>query len=136
MASMMLGLDYQTMVYLGYSAAALAAMGMSYWMTKDGITSLQLSSDDIQLVARGAMKGALHTENLDNILSCINDPAKVITDIESAVAKFNENDMNGTSAGLMDLGMAFAALVKGVKDCDSGTTEREIQIMREMMKSF
>jgi len=47
MASMMLGLDYQTMVYLGYSAAALAAMGMSYWMTKDGITSLQLSSDDI-----------------------------------------------------------------------------------------
>lgn len=43
MASLLMGMDYQTMVYLGYSAAALAAMGYGYWLTKDGIISLKLT---------------------------------------------------------------------------------------------
>jgi hypothetical protein len=60
MNAQMLGLDYQTLVYLGYSLAALATMGYGYYMTKNGAPSLGLSKDDLQLVASGVIKGALH----------------------------------------------------------------------------
>jgi hypothetical protein len=120
-------------VYLGYSLGALATLGLGHYMTKDGITSLKLSSDDIQLIAQGAVKGALHTENLDDILSCLDDPLSFIKDVEKAVSKFDEHDV---SAGLFDIGLSFSALAKGIKDCDSDTTEREIVIFKEMLKSF
>jgi len=51
MESMLMGLDPQTLSYLGYSIAALASMGLGYWATKDGITSINLSQSDIQLIA-------------------------------------------------------------------------------------
>jgi hypothetical protein len=136
MASMLMGLDYQTLVYLGYSMAALATMGAGYWYTKDGIATLKLTNDDIQLIARGAMKGALHTEELDNIMSCIHNPTAFIKDVEKAIEKFNNEDMAGAQAGLMELGMSFTVLAHGVKNCDSETTEREIEIFRGMLKNF
>ena len=48
---MLMGLDPQTLSYLGYSVAALASMGLGYWLTKDGIASVNLSQQDIQLIA-------------------------------------------------------------------------------------
>jgi hypothetical protein len=44
------------------------------------------------------------------ILLEVGHPAGVITEIQSAIAKFNQNYMKGTRAGLPDLGIAFAAL--------------------------
>jgi len=40
------------------------------------------------------MKGAMHTENLDNIMSCIKDPMALIKGVEKAVEKFNTEDMS------------------------------------------
>ena len=85
------------------------------------------------MIARGAVKGALHTEDLDDILSCLDDPDSFIQDVEKAVSEFDERDV---SSGLFDLGLSFSALAKGIKDCDSDTTEREIIIFKEMIRSF
>lgn len=63
-----LGMDYQTLMYLGYSVAALAAMGYGYWLTKDGVPALALSKADLELITQGVIKGALHTEGLDDVL--------------------------------------------------------------------
>lgn len=69
-----LGLDYQTLMYLGYTAAALATLGYAHYLTRNGSTTLGLGKDDLQLIAKGAIKGALHTEGLDDILTCLADP--------------------------------------------------------------
>lgn len=136
MTSLLMGLDPQTLTYLGYSLAALATMGAGWWLSKDGSQSLDLTDKDIQLIARGAMKGALHTAELDNIMSCIHNPTAFIKDVEKAVKTFNNEDMAAAQAGLAELGLSFAVLVKGVKDCDSETTERELEIFNAMLKNF
>lgn len=50
-ASLLMGMDYQTLVYLGYSLASLATLGAAYFFTKDGLESIKLTQDDIQLIA-------------------------------------------------------------------------------------
>ena len=66
--------DATTMTYLGYTAAALAMLGVSYFYTKKGAPVIWLEQKDLQLIAKGAMTGALHTQGLESILSCIEDP--------------------------------------------------------------
>ena len=80
--------DYPTLTYLGYSLAALGAMGYAYYMTKGGVPQLKLTQDDLELIAKGVVKGAFHQEHLDDILQCVEDPRKTILDIEEAIKGF------------------------------------------------
>jgi hypothetical protein len=43
-------MDPQTLMYLGYTAAAIATMATGYFMTKGGITALNLSQEDLELI--------------------------------------------------------------------------------------
>lgn len=40
-------------------------------------------------MTRGALKGALHTADLDDIMKCIDKPEGVMSKIESAMSRFN-----------------------------------------------
>lgn len=97
---MFLGLDPQTLYYLGYSGVALITMGAAYWSTKKGIPRLDLSQEDLQLIAKGALIGSLHQENLDNIMQCVSDPAATMKEIEEAVANFETTDMSHLALGM------------------------------------
>ena len=131
-----LGMDYQTLMYLGYSAAALAAMGYGYYLTRNGSPALGLSAQDLELVAQGVIQGALHTEGLDAILTCVKDPKATIKAFEDAVSHFEKKDMASITTGFMDMAAAFEDLAKAVKDCDSDVTKREIEIFESMLKEF
>ena len=64
---MFFGLDQTLMTYV--FGAAMSAMAVaSYYMTKKGSPSLGLTQDDLQLVAKGIIKGTLHDDDLDNIM--------------------------------------------------------------------
>ena len=39
-------LDPQTLLYLGYSIAAIATIGMGYYASKNGISALDLQPED------------------------------------------------------------------------------------------
>jgi hypothetical protein len=95
-----LGLDPQTLYYLGYSLAAIGTMGVAYWSTKKGIPRLDLSPEDLQLIGKGVLMGAIHQENLDNIMQCIDDPTKSMKEIEDAVANFETSDMMHLTLGM------------------------------------
>ena len=123
-------------MYLGYSAAALAAMGYGYYLTRNGAPALGLSAHDLELVAEGAIKGALHTEGLDSILTCVEDPKATIKSFEDAIKQFEKKDMASITMGFMDMAQAFKSLAKAVTDCDSDVTKREIEIFESMLKSF
>jgi len=94
-----LGLDYQTLSYLGYTAAALAAMGYGYFLMKDGSPVLGLAKQDLELIARGVIKGALHTEGLDDILTCLEDPVAALKEFEDAFTHFEKKDMASVTRG-------------------------------------
>lgn len=86
---MFFGLDSVTMTYMAAAAASLAAMTFTYYFTKNGIPSLNLKAEDLQLMTKGAIKGALHTADLDDIIKCIDKPEGVMSKIESAMSRFN-----------------------------------------------
>ena len=65
---MFFGLDANSMIYFATAAASLAALAYTYYKTRNGIASLDLSQHDLQLIAQGAVKGVLHTENIDDIM--------------------------------------------------------------------
>ena len=72
--SFFFAMDAQTLMYLGYSAAAIATMAVGYFTTKGGIAALALSEEDLENVGIGIMKGALHSEDFDHFLQCVDDP--------------------------------------------------------------
>lgn len=47
--------------------------------------SLDLNQADLQLIAQGTIKGALHTDNIDNILECIRSPLGTFDEIEHEI---------------------------------------------------
>ena len=67
-------MDPQTMMYLGYTAAAISTMAVGYFKVKGGITALALSEEDLEKIGMGIMKGALHSEDFDHFLTCVDDP--------------------------------------------------------------
>jgi hypothetical protein len=52
-------MDPNTLMYLGYSIAAIGTMAAGYWMTSSGISALALSQEDLESIGKGIMKGAL-----------------------------------------------------------------------------
>lgn len=104
---MFLGLDQATLSYLGYSVTAIGAMAAAYWTTKGGVASLELTQNDLQLITKGVLTGALHIEKMDDILTCIKDPNAVITDVEKSVAFFEKDDMMSISMGMQSLAISL-----------------------------
>lgn len=76
---MFFGLDSLTLTYMAAAAASLAAMSFTYYYTKNGIPSLNLKPEDLTLIARGTIKGALHIEDLTEIEKCLENPKLVIS---------------------------------------------------------
>ena len=90
-------MDPNTLMYLGYTVAAIASMGAAYWMTSNGISALNLSQEDLESIAKGVMKGALHNEDVDSILTCVDDPKAIIKKFEGAVDDFQQESMTGVT---------------------------------------
>ena len=84
--------DSPTLSYLGYTAVALSMFGVYRYMTSDGIPALGLKTDDLQLIAKGAIIGALHSQNIDSILSCLKDPDATVKEFEDAAKHFVSED--------------------------------------------
>lgn len=80
------------MTYVFGTAISALAIA-SYYMTRKGAPSLGLSQPDLQLIAKGVIKGTLHDDDLDNIMQCISDPQQIVQDFEFAIANFSKKDM-------------------------------------------
>lgn len=129
-------MDPNTLMYLGYSIAAIGTMAAGYWMTSSGISALALSQEDLESIGKGIMKGALQNDDLDSFLQCVEDPKAVISSIEGAVDDFQKNDMAGVTSGLFKIGDAVYQISKGIQTCDKDVSERELAILSDMFESF
>jgi len=82
------------------------------------------------------MKGALHSEDFDHFLACVEDPKDVMTKLEEAVKEFQDESVTGVSTALFKIGDAVSTVAKGIKDCDKDVSAREMQILGEMYDGF
>jgi len=90
--SKMFGLDHTTMTFI-FSAAMAAMASTAYYLTRQGVPQLNLKQEDLQAIAKGVMKGTLHTEHLENILGCVHDPADIIAALEGSVQLLGKEDL-------------------------------------------
>ena len=111
-------------------------MGFTYYSRKYGISALDLKPEDCQLIAKGMVKGALHETHLDDIMKCIDDPDKIVENIKSSVDHLQQQTRNDTITGILELGIAFGDISRGIMFCDPTITKREIEIITRMITNF
>jgi len=97
----------------------------------------------LQLIARGTIKGALHTDNIDNILECVRGPLgtfdEIEQEIEDAVRAFSKETpgISDIILGVNALGTSFKKLGKAVNDCDEHLKDSpEMKVFQEMTDIF
>ena len=91
----------------------------TYWATTKGVPALGLEPADIQLIARGAVKGALHHENIDDILTCLGEPQIVLADLEEAVGNLEHYDFLHVTMALQNVGHSMMSIFGAMCKCDS-----------------
>lgn len=135
---MFFGLDSLTLTYMAAAAASLAAMSFTYYYTKNGIPSLNLKQEDLTLIARGTIKGALHIDDLSEIEKCLENPKLIISKFESAMSQFNGEKINSKTveSSFYEISFALMGLYDGVKKCDKNIREKHIDILEKMTKAF
>lgn len=119
--------------------AAMSAMAIAaYYMTKKGAPSLGLTQPDLQMIAKGIIKGTLHDDDLDNIMQCIDDPQRIVEDFEAAIATFGKEnvEMTDVMSSLTKIGMSVKKLSDAAKDCDNEITKKELDILTKMVGKF
>ena len=136
---MFFGLDANSMIYFATAAASLAALAYTYYKTRNGIASLDLSQHDLQLIAQGAVKGVLHTENIDDIMQCVSEPIQTMESMKTAISTFSDEGQKSTAQiinGVRQLGRGFYDLAEAVKNCDQRLEGRERQLFHEITEFF
>ena len=121
---MFLGLDANTLYSLGMAAAAVASLMATYWATRKGVPALGLEPGDVQLIAKGTVKGALHADSIDDILTCLGEPQIVVKDIERAVGNLEHNDMLHMTMALEEIGHSMKTIFEAMTKCDSQISKR------------
>jgi hypothetical protein len=53
------------------AAASMAVLAFTYYGTSAGIPALDLTQQDLAEITTGALKGALHTNDIDVITTCV-----------------------------------------------------------------
>mmetsp|Transcript_2653 Transcript_2653/g.4447 ORF Transcript_2653/g.4447 Transcript_2653/m.4447 type:complete len:262 (-) Transcript_2653:76-861(-) len=132
----MFGYDPTTLYHLGLSAAALAGLAYTYYYTRNGVPQVGLTNYDLELIAKGFAKGALHTENLGDILKCVQDPASAITNIDQAMRDFESKDRTRILRALKEISAAAKDVAQAMKDCSSATTFKELMVLEAMIEDF
>ena len=122
---------------MAVAAASLAALAWSYFASS-GSTALGLEPADLNLIARGAVKGALHIDNIDNILSCLDKPMDTMENMKNAITRFSQKEISPKEImfGVNDLGKGFKEIGAAVKDCDTKLGDRERQLFDEITSYF
>ena len=98
---------------------------------------LSITPNQVGQLARGLFEGALHTEHLDDYVTCtIVDGQQVVGDFEDAIAQFKTKSISGITNGLTDLSNAFLKMVEAVKLCDQPKDIQELENLEKMIMSF
>jgi hypothetical protein len=95
----------------------LMNLNIGAWMGEDGdvhtvndLQNLALAKAEVAQITMGILSGALHTESLDDYVTCIQDSDTVVKDVESAITNFEKKSISGVTSGISDLAAALGVI--------------------------
>ena len=69
-------------------------------------------------VIEGVIFGALKTEGITDIETCIKDVSPLVTDLEAAFADFEDGSFHKIAAGIDELGKFLTQVSTTMEDCE------------------
>jgi hypothetical protein len=80
-------------------------------------TASNFTASDVIEVFAGVMNGIVHEDHLDYLLGCMNGTEALVTDMEDAVADFEEGTFWSITAGILDLKQFIADIPPTLSNC-------------------
>lgn len=75
---------------------------------------------DIENFLTGLFTGLFSTATSTEVLACVDDIKKTVSDIKASIPNFELNTTTGISAGLSNIADALNDIAKAITDCTSG----------------
>jgi dihydroxyacetone kinase DhaKLM complex PTS-EIIA-like component DhaM len=117
--------------------STLVATGLLLADTTAARERLSITPNQVGLLARGVLEGALDTEHLDDYVTCtIGDGVKIGGDLELAMAEFKKKTLSGYANGIGDVGDALLELSDAIDLCESTPEKEDLKNLIAMIKSF
>jgi hypothetical protein len=95
-----------------------------------GISALQV----VELID-GVLVGALETEHVDNLETCIKDITPLVTHIQTAVADFEDGSFHKIAAGIDELGKFISQVSTTMEDCEKVGSD-DVTKLKAMGEAF
>ena len=87
------------------------------WCDSDDIVG-ESTTQDVLEVIEGVIFGALKTEGITDIETCVKDVSPLVTDLEAAFADFEDGSFHKIAAGIDELGKFLTQVSTTMEDCD------------------
>ena len=91
---------------------------------------------EITQLLDGFLIGALQTEEVYDLESCVKDINPLFTDITTAIEDFKDGSYYRITDGLYQLGQFFAQIKVVTKDCPQALREEDKEKLKEMEDAF
>merc|ERR1712165_279115 len=87
-------------------------------------------------VIEGVLVGALETEGVTDLESCITDVNPLVTDLEAAVKDFEDGSFHKIAAGIDELGHFISQVATTMEDCEKVISGDDVTKLKSMGEAF
>ena len=80
-------------------------------------TAANFTAGEVIQIFAGVMNGIVHEDHLNYLMGCMNETEALVTDMENAVADFEEASFWSITAGILDLKQFIADIPPTITEC-------------------
>ena len=109
----------------------------SKWSPFDVDASVEESTtQDVLEVIEGVIFGALKTEGITDIETCVKDVSPLVTDLEAAFKDFEDGSFHKIAAGIDELGHFLTQVSTTMEDCEKIMSGDDVAQLKKMGDAF
>ena len=97
--------------------------------------SLGMDVLDVAEVIDGVLIGALETEHIDSLETCIKDVDPLVSHMHTAVQDFEDGSFHKIAAGIDELGKFVSQVATTMEDCDKVSSD-DVTKLKKMGDAF
>ena len=94
------------------------------------------TTQDVLEVIEGVLFGALKTEGITDIETCVKDVSPLVTDLEAAFKDFEDGSFHKIAAGIDELGKFLTQVSTTMEDCEKIMSGDDVAQLKKMGDAF
>merc|ERR1712051_806383 len=98
-------------------------------------SSLGMDVLDVAKVVDGVLIGALETEHIDSLETCIKDVDPLVSHMHTAVQDFEDGSFHKIAAGIDELGKFVSQVATTMEDCEKVSSD-DVDKLKKMSDAF